>query len=138
MAGLTDQPPRVTAIIIFFNEAKYLEEAIQSVIAQTFTDWELLLCDDGSTDASTEIAKKFAEQDTRIHYLEHNGHANKGMSATRNLGLSQARGSEIAFLDGDDVWTPDKLEKQTQILDQHPESAMTFGPLLEWPAGHGL
>lgn len=131
MAELTPTP-RITGIIIFFNEAKYLEEAVESVLAQTFDGWELLLCDDGSSDGSSAIAKRFAEQDPRIRYLEHDGHQNKGMSATRNLGLGQARGREIAFLDGDDVWLPDKLEKQAEILDRYPEAAMTFGPLLEW------
>jgi len=132
LAGLEGDNPRVSAIIIFFNEERFLDEAIQSVLAQTFESWELLLCDDGSTDASTRIAIRYAEQDSRIQYLEHEGHANKGMSATRNLGLSQARGVEIAFLDGDDIWMPEKLQSQTEILDQHPQALMTFGPLLEW------
>lgn len=132
-AGLGKNTPRVSAIINFLNEERFLQEAIESVFAQSFGDWELLLVDDGSIDGSTEIARRYAEiNPEKVRYLEHEGHRNRGMSASRNLGIRDARGDYIAYLDGDDVWMPDKLDKQIAILEAHPEAAMVCGPLLEW------
>ena len=83
--------------------------------------------------SSTAIAVKYAEQyPNKIRYLEHEGHQNKGMSASRNLGFSQARGKYISPIDGDDVWLPEKLAEQVAILESHPEAAMVFAPLLIW------
>ena len=80
-----------------------------------------MLVDDGSNDASTAIAKDYEVQHPeKIRYLEHPGHINKGMSAARNLGLKQARGEYVAFLDADDVWTASKLADQIAILDSTP------------------
>lgn len=127
------QQPLVSAIAIFLNEEAFLTEAIDSVIAQTYENWELLLVDDGSTDGSSAIAKKYVEQyPHKIRYLEHPDRQNLGMSASRNLGLSQARGKYISPIDGDDVWMPNKLEQQVEILEAHPEAAMVFAPLLIW------
>src|SRR5438105_1562536 len=99
--------PLVSAITIFLNEEKFLQEAIASVFAQTYDNWELLLVDDGSTDASTEIALRYAKQyPEKVRYVEHRGHQNRGMSAARNLGIRNAKGQYIAFLDADDVWLP--------------------------------
>lgn len=125
--------PRVSAIIIFLNEERYLDEAIESVFAQTFTDWELLLIDDGSTDRSGEIAQSWeARHPEQVRYLQHPDGANRGMSASRNLGIGAAKGEFISFLDGDDTWLPDKLAIQVAHLDAMPEAAMTYGPLIEW------
>ncbi len=125
--------PLVSAIAIFLNEERYLTEAIESVIAQTYDNWELLLVDDGSTDGSTAIAQSYAAQyPNKIRYLEHPNHQNLGMSASRNLGKTQARGKYISPIDGDDVWLPKKLEQQVAILEAHPEAAMVFAPLLIW------
>src|SRR5215218_10922420 len=95
--------PLVSAIIIFLNEERFIEEAIQSVFAQSYENWELLLVDDGSSDASTRIALRYAEEHPgRVRYLEHPGHQNRGMSASRNLGISHTKGEYIACLDADD------------------------------------
>jgi glycosyltransferase involved in cell wall biosynthesis len=127
--------PLVSVITIFHNEQRFLEEAIESVLAQTYDRWELLLCDDGSSDASTEIARRYAsEHPDRVFFLEHPGHANRGMSATRNLGLAHARGELVAFLDGDDVWVPEKLARQVELLQQHPDAAGVYGRLHVWHA----
>lgn len=124
---------RVSVILIFFNEEKFLSEAVESVIGQSFDDWELLLVDDGSSDASTAIAKGYAQSDPdRIRYLEHDNHRNRGMSATRNLGISHAKGEFIAFVDADDVWLPDKLSDQVGILEGNPDADMVFGRPLYW------
>ncbi len=123
----------VSCIIIFYNAEQFIDEAVASVLAQTYRDWELLLVDDGSTDSSTEIARRHAlENPTSIRYLEHEGHQNRGMSATRNLGISQARGEYIGFLDADDVWLPHKLEQQVAIFQSYPEAAMVYGRTLIW------
>ncbi|NCJ08454.1 glycosyltransferase [Synechococcales cyanobacterium C] len=125
--------PLVSCIIIFLNEEQFLEAAIQSILAQTYTDWELLLVDDGSTDLSASLARQYAQDHpNQIYYLEHPQHQNLGMSASRNLGLTHAQGDYIAFLDGDDVWTPEKLTRQIALLRAHPEASFIFGPLLAW------
>ena len=125
--------PEVSVVLIFFNEERFLEEAIDSVFAQTRRDWELLLVDDGSTDASGGIARRVAEGwPGRVRYLEHPGHSNLGRSAARNLGLQHARGRFVAFLDGDDVWLPRKLERQTALMDSRPEVGMIYGSTELW------
>jgi glycosyltransferase involved in cell wall biosynthesis len=94
----------ISVIIIFLNSEEFIQEAIESVFAQTYNNWELLLVDDGSTDGSTNIALQYAEQHgERVRYLEHNNRQNRGMSASRNLGIREAKGEYIAFLDADDV-----------------------------------
>jgi glycosyltransferase involved in cell wall biosynthesis len=133
MSEQVEKKPLVSGITIFFNTEKYIEEAIASVFAQTYDNWELLLVDDGSTDGSTAIAKRYAQQyPEKVRYLEHEGHQNRGMSATRNLGIRNAKGEYIAFLDADDVWLPQKLEQQLAIMDSQPEAKVVFGPTQYW------
>jgi glycosyltransferase involved in cell wall biosynthesis/SAM-dependent methyltransferase len=128
----TYEPRLVSVIVIFLNAEQFLQEALASVFAQTYGAWELLLVDDGSSDGSTRIAQDYAEKfPARVHYLEHPGHANRGMSASRNLGIRHSRGESIAFLDADDVWLPGKLEHQVGILEAHPDAAMVYG-LDQW------
>jgi glycosyltransferase involved in cell wall biosynthesis len=130
--------PRVSVILIFLNEERFLEEAIASVRAQTFAAWELLLVDDGSTDGSSAIARRFASAEpARIRYLEHPGHANLGMSAARNRGLGEARGDLVAFLDADDVWLPERLARGAALLDAHPEADMVYGRTQYWSSWGG-
>jgi len=125
--------PLVSVVAIFLNAERFLEEAIGSVLAQRYPNWELLLVDDGSTDGSSAIARRHAERDpSRIRYLEHPGHRNLGMSAARNLGFQHAGGIYLALLDADDVWLPEKLERQVAILETHPEVALLFGAPLYW------
>ncbi len=94
--------------------------------------------DDGSTDGSTAIARRYAEQQPeKVYYLEHEGHQNRGMSATRNLGIKNAKGEYIAFLDADDVWLSYKLEQQVPILVSHTEAAMLYGTSYDWHSWTG-
>jgi glycosyltransferase involved in cell wall biosynthesis len=131
--------PDVSVIVIFKDEEAFLEQAIESVRAQRFPNWELLLADDGSADASTAIAKACARNaDGRVRYLEHPGHANLGMSATRNLGLSHATGEFVSLLDADDMLHPHALEEQIAILRAHPRVGMVYGPLEYWYGWTGL
>lgn len=125
--------PSVSVITIFWNAARFLEEAVASVFRQSFTDWELLLVNDGSTDGSTDIARRLAaEHPDRIRYLEHPDGGNHGLSATRNLGLRHARGNYVAFLDADDVYLPNKLKDQVHLLGEHPTADMVYGATLHW------
>jgi glycosyltransferase involved in cell wall biosynthesis len=130
---VTAGAPLVTIVTNFFNEARFLQDAIASIRAQTLEDWELLLVDDGSTDGSTEIAAEAAKRDPdRIRYFEHPRHANIGMSASRNVGLRHARARYIALLDGDDVWLPDVLERQLAQLQVHDEAGLIYGATEWW------
>ena len=128
---MTAEPmtPVVSVVTIFLDAERFLDEAVESILAQTFPDWELLLVDDGSTDRSATIAKEWAgRHPDRVRYLTHPGGANRGMSASRNLGIAHARGGLVAFLDADDVWLPGKLAAQVQLAADHPEVAMVCGP----------
>lgn len=125
--------PLVSVIVIFLNAEEFIQEAIESVLAQTYKHWELLLVDDGSTDKSRDIALRCTERHPeKVRYLEHAGHENRGMSVSRNLGIANAKGEYIAFLDADDVWLPNKLEHQVAILESQPDAAMVFGPTQWW------
>ena len=132
MSG-TGVRPRVSVVTIFLDSERFLQEAIESVLAQSSTDWELLLIDDGSTDGSTALAQTYAAQyPGRVRYFDHPGHRNVGKSTSRNLGIREARGEYVTFLDADDVLLPDKLERQTRLLAAHPEAAMVYGRTEYW------
>ena len=128
-----DGRPLVSIILIFLNDERFVEEAIQSVLRQTATDWELLLVDDGSSDGSTAVAQRYAADHVgRIRYLEHAGHLNRGKSSSRNLGLYNARGEFLVCLDSDDILLPHAIEVFSELLAGHPAAAMVYGPLQYW------
>ena len=108
--------PKVSVIIPAYNQDKYLEDALNSVLNQTFTDWDCIVVDDGSTDNTEEIAKKYVKIDNRFKYIYQK---NKGLAGARNTGIKHARGNFIQFLDSDDVIDVHKLEKQTKALDEN-------------------
>ena len=131
--GKLGNKPLVSSIIIFLNAERFIAEAINSVLSQTYDNWELLLVDDGSTDGSTQIALEFAEQHPgKVRYLEHSGHRNRGKEASRNLGIDNAKGEYLAFLDADDVWLPQTLEQQTAILSSYGDAGMVYGSAQYW------
>ncbi len=126
-------PPLLSVIIIFLNAEKFLHEAVESVFAQTYQRWELILVDDGSTDRSSDIARKLTDEyPSKIRYVEHAGHQNLGMSASRNVGIESAKGEYIALLDSDDVWLPAKLEEQVTLFDLFPDAKLLYGNNLFW------
>lgn len=130
--------PLVSSLIIFYNPGRFFREAIESVFAQTFTDWELILADDGSTDGSLTVAQEYAQRfPEKVRLIQHPGGVNKGMSATRNLGLAAAQGEYLALLDADDIWTPNKLTEQVALMDQYPQAALVFGRGLIWHSWTG-
>jgi glycosyltransferase involved in cell wall biosynthesis len=131
--------PRVSIITPVFNGAQYLEETAQGVLGQTLSDWEWLLVDDGSTDASIAISQRYAARyPGKVRCLEHPGRANRGQLATRILGAASARADVIALLDQDDVWQKDYLEKHLAVWDAaQPEGVfLSYGPSLYWFAGN--
>jgi glycosyltransferase involved in cell wall biosynthesis len=128
----------VSVVIAFLNGRNFLAEAIESVFSQTFSNWELLLVDDGSTDTSTETAIRCAERNPgRVRYFEHPDHQNLGVCASRNLAIRNAAGESVAILDADDVWMPRKLEEQAAVLRHHPEVAAVFGASQYWRSWTG-
>jgi len=134
----TERPPLVTVVMIFLDAETFIDEAIACVLAQTHSEWEIMLVDDGSTDGSSAIARRWAADDAgRIRYLDHRNHANRGMSASRNRGLREARGQFVAFLDADDVWLPRKLEEQLAIMRLQPRAAMVYGRTEIWYSWNG-
>lgn len=125
---MSPSPPLISVIITFLNGEKFLQEAIDRVFAQTHPNWELLLVDDGSRDTSTSLAKRYADQhDSTVRYLEHAGHQQRGLSATRNLGIHHAKGEYIAFLELDDLWLPQKLARQVALFETHPRANAVIG-----------
>lgn len=125
--------PLISAIIIFWNHEPFIPEAIASIFDQTYEHWELLLVDDGSTDGSSAIAQQYARKyPEKVRYLEHPEHQNRGVSASRNLGIAHAKGDYIGFLDAKDLWLPQKLEQQIAILSTYPEVAMVYGRTQIW------
>jgi len=123
----------VSVIIPAYNPGRFLKETIESVMSQTHQNWEVILVDDASTDGSGEFAQSCAARSPeQIRYVTHPGKANRGPSASRNLGIECCSGDLIAFLDADDVWFPDKLEKQVQILRDRPEAGLVYGQARVW------
>ena len=115
---VANSTPRVTVFIPAFNVEYFIAEAVDSVLQQTFRDFELLVIDDGSTDATLDILNRYCD-DARVRVVSNA--QNLGRPATRNRGLDLARGELIAFLDGDDLCVPERLERQVAYLDAHPE-----------------
>lgn len=116
----------ITVIMPVYNGSQFLDLAVKSVIRQTYRHWELFLIDDGSTDNSLLLMNEWAKIDSRIKVLFHQDHVNRGVSATRNLGINNAHGEYIALLDCDDEWLSDKLEKQICIFEEHPEAVLVY------------
>jgi glycosyltransferase involved in cell wall biosynthesis/peptidoglycan/xylan/chitin deacetylase (PgdA/CDA1 family) len=122
----------------FLNTEAFLAEAIESVLAQTFVNWEYILVDDGSGPAATAIAKRYAARyPDKIRYVEHAGHLNRGISATRNAGVQHAHGEYIAFLDSDDIWMPNKLTDHVGLLDRYRDVGMVCGTTIVWNSWSG-
>lgn len=121
------EPPKVTVVIPVYNREKYVGDAIASILAQTFTDFELLVIDDGSTDGSQEVVRSYCDPRVRLVCNE----INQGIPKTRNTGIRLARGEYLAFLDSDDRACPKRLMKQVAFLDGHPDY-VAVGAWIEW------
>ena len=112
--------PLVSVVIATYNQAKYLGYTIQSVLTQTYPHIELTVVDDGSTDTTPEVATRFGD---RVRYIRQ---PNTERGAARNRGMHESHGELIAFVDSDDIWLPDKVEKEVEYLQQHPEVGLVY------------
>jgi glycosyltransferase involved in cell wall biosynthesis len=115
--------PLVSVVVPAYNAARFLAAAIDSVLAQTYREVELILVDDGSTDETPAVARSYGQ---RLRYLRQ---ANARQAAARNRGIAEARGELIAFLDADDVWREDKLEKQVALIERTPGLGLVYSSL---------
>lgn len=106
--------PFVSVIMPVYNAERYVKQAISSVVCQTMKNWELIIIDDGSSDGSVAVAEAAVKGDSRIRVFRNA--VNSGVSRTRNRGIELAKGTYIAFLDSDDIWHPEKLERQLQSM----------------------
>jgi len=120
--------PEVSVIIPSYNHAAFLRECIDSILGQTFQDFEIILIDDGSSDDSVEIAQQIANTEPRLTVLTNE--QNLGTYGTQARGLELAKSPFIAIMNSDDLWAPDKLEKQLHLLKQHPEMPLCY--VLGW------
>jgi len=116
--------PKVSIVMPAYNASRYIAASIDSALAQTMDDFELLVIDDGSTDGTAAIVAGYAARDARIRSLANP--QNSGVSATRRRGVEQAHGSWIAFLDSDDLWQPDKLARQMALLADNPTAVICY------------
>lgn len=112
----------ISIILCTYNREKYLARAIDSVIAQTYRDWELIIVDDGSTDRTEELVKSYTDPRIRYEKLE----KNRYYCYAANYGLKKCQGQYVAFQNSDDEWLPDKLDKQIQFMEAHPEAGACF------------
>lgn len=113
--------PIVSVVIPTYNHERYIAEALDSVLAQTYKDYEVIVVDDGSTDNTREVVKSYGDA---VRYIYQQ---NKRMSAARNTGIRAAQGEYIAFLDSDDTWYPQKLEKQMKLFELYPTAGLING-----------
>ena len=109
--------PKVSVLLPVWDGEAFLEQALESILQQTLTSFELIVIDDGSTDRTAAIAEEFASRDTRVRVLRF---PHEGLAATLNAGIAAARGEYVARMDADDISVPDRLKKQVAYLDAHP------------------
>ncbi len=116
----------VSIVTASYNYARYIGETIESVINQTYKDWELIIVDDGSSDNSVEIIKSYCQKDNRIKLYQHENGVNKGLPETLKLGISKAGGEWISFLESDDKYMPNYLEEKIKVIDSNPDVKYIF------------
>lgn len=114
----------VSVIVPVYNYGRYLPDALDSVLAQTFGDWECIIVDDASTDDSGRVAAAYAARDARFRVITHD--TNKGPAASRNSGIAASRGAYLQFLDADDRLLPDKIAQHVRFLEAHPETGVVY------------
>ena len=119
--------PKVTVVMATYDRGEYLQRSIDSYLAQTYRDSELLVVDDGSRDDTFSIVSRYIDQHRNIRYMRH---ANRKLSMTRNAGIQAAAGEYIAFLDSDDEYKPDYLERRVDFMDAHPEVDLIEGGVI--------
>lgn len=121
-------PPLVSVIIPVYNGRRFIGAAIESALAQTYNPIEIIVVDDGSTDDSVSIVREYQQQDDRIQLI---CQANRGVAAARNTGIQNSKGTYVAPLDADDIWFPDKIEAQVEVMER---SGPQVGLVYAWSA----
>lgn len=119
----------VSIITASYNYQDYIKETIESIINQTYKDWELIVVDDGSTDNSVEVIKSYCEKDPRIKLYTHENNENKGLMETIKYGLSKTNNEWIAFLESDDIWAENYLEEKIKYIKKYPEIDFFFNDI---------
>lgn len=120
-----NESPLISVIVPFLNGSDWLIEALESVVSQTYSNWEIIVLDDGSEEKHSAVAKDYCSRHVEnIIYTEHPGHVNKGVTISRNRAIELSKGTLIAFLDADDYWLPDKLAYELTLFKQYPTAEM--------------
>ena len=116
----------ISIITASYNYQDYIKDTIDSVLAQTYPNWELIIVDDGSTDDSVNVIKSYCEKDSRIKLFQHENGINKGLAETVKLGIEKSSSDWIVFLESDDTITPDYLEEKIQVIQENPDVEFIF------------
>ena len=124
---MNNPKPLVSIISPTYNHEKFIADCIESVIAQTFTNWEMIIIDDGSTDGTFKIATDYAKKDNRIKPFTQKNIGIFRLGESYNFALSHCEGSYVAILECDDVWLPEKLSLQVEVMEKHPEYVLSWG-----------
>jgi len=117
---------KISIITASYNYAQYIVETIDSVISQTYQDWELIVVDDGSSDGSVDIIKSYCGKDSRIKFFQHQNGENRGLKETILLGLENSTGDWVAFLESDDFFLPENLAKKVEVIKNNPSVKLVF------------
>lgn len=120
---------KISIVMTSYNYADYIKEAIESVLAQTYSNWELVIVDDGSTDDSVEVIKSYKRKDGRIKLYQHENGKNKGLASSVKLGVEKAESEWIAFLESDDKYTPNSLEEKIKAIEENTKIDLIFSNL---------
>lgn len=117
----TVETPLVSVVMTSYNYEKYISAALESVLAQTYTNFEIIVIDDGSKDSSIDIIKAYSEEHPSIRLYMHKGRQNKGLPASMRLGIDKAKGEYVAFCESDDLWAPNHLEEKIKIINAYKD-----------------
>ena len=124
---ISDDHPLVSVVVPLYNGGKYIESTLTSILSQSYDHYEILVVNDGSTDdGPAKVSTRLEKFPGRIQLLNHPDRGNHGIAASRNLGILNARGTFVAFIDQDDLWLPERLERQVQSLQRFPEAALVY------------
>lgn len=121
--------PKISIITASYNYAEYISQTIESIINQTYTNWELIIVDDGSKDNSVEIIKSYCQKDSRIKLYQHKNAVNKGLKDTLLLGIKKASSEWITFLESDDEFVSTNLEEKVKIINSNPNIKFIFNDI---------
>lgn len=120
---------KISIITASYNYQDYIKETIESVMAQTYPNWEMIVVDDGSKDNSVEVIKQYCQRDSRIKLFQHEGGVNKGLCKTVQLGIEKSDSEWLVFLESDDLITPDYLEEKVKVIKENPDIEFIFNDI---------